>query len=64
MGKSVDELAGELYDHYCQAVGGLAFNGDPLPAWSAFGVDPAKRKQADAWRSVARALIAGVIDLS
>ena len=43
-----------MYDRYCNAVGGLAFNGDPLPAWSEFGSDPAKQKQANGWREAAK----------
>ncbi len=47
--------AGLLYDAYCAAVGGVAFNGDPLPDWQTFRADPAKQKQSDAWIAVARA---------
>ena len=43
-----------LYDAYCKAVGGVAFNGDPLPDWEAFRADPSKQKQSDAWIEVAR----------
>jgi hypothetical protein len=45
----IESLAGRLYDTYCLSVGGLAFNGDPLPKWDAFREDPAKRKQSEAW---------------
>ena len=48
-------LAGILYETYCAAVGGKAFNGDPLPKWEEFRADPAKKKQADAWEIVADA---------
>lgn len=47
------QLAGELYEYYCQAVGGKAFNGDPLPSWQEFSSDPNKQKQANAWLKVA-----------
>ena len=50
-----ETLAGKLYTVYCKAVGGVAFNGDPLPEWGEFSTDPAKKKQADAWRAVAKA---------
>lgn len=50
---AVDDHAGKLYEIYCREVGGVAFNGDPLPPWSEFGVDPNKQKQANAWRAVA-----------
>ena len=52
--QKVEDLAGRMYDRYCNAVGGLAFNGDPLPAWSEFGSDPAKQKQANGWREAAK----------
>jgi hypothetical protein len=46
--------AGLLYDAYCAAVGGVAFNGDPLPDWKTFRADPAKQKQVEAWIAVGR----------
>lgn len=45
--------ARSMYDDYCAAVGGTAFNGDPLPPASEFFEDPAKQKQANAWRVTA-----------
>lgn len=48
-------LAGVLYERYSVAVGGKAFNGDPLPTWDVFKADPAKQLQADAWGAVASA---------
>jgi hypothetical protein len=48
-----EELAKALYETYCAAVGGVAFNGDKLPSWAEFSNDPAKVKQAKAWRAVA-----------
>jgi len=42
-------IAGELYTAYCKAVGGKAFNGDPLPDWETFYTDENKAKQAEAW---------------
>lgn len=53
--KQTMELAGLLYKTYCDAVGGKAFNGDPLPDWKTFSQDPAKSKQAFGWYEVARA---------
>jgi hypothetical protein len=44
-----DYIASELYRVYCDAVGGVAFNGDPLPDWETFVADPSKKKQSDAW---------------
>lgn len=46
-----DILAKKTYDAYCEAVGGKAFNGDPLPKSEEFFNDPAKEKQANAWRT-------------
>jgi hypothetical protein len=48
-----DQIANELYTIYCAAVGGKAFNGDPLPAWDEFVADPNKKKQSDAWLATA-----------
>ena len=49
-----DHLAGQLYTAYCEAVGGKAFNGLPLPAWPDFVIDKNKSVQVEAWRVVAR----------
>jgi len=51
---NIEEHANLLYSVYCEAVGGVAFNGDPLPSWEDFAADPKKQLQADAWRSVAK----------
>lgn len=48
-----DIVAEELYTAYCAAVGGVAFNGDPLPNWESFSTDPSKQKQAGAWLAAA-----------
>ena len=48
-----ETLAAELYHEYCNAVGGKAFNGDPLPTWEEFRADRTKDKQSDAWVVVA-----------
>jgi hypothetical protein len=47
-------IAGELYEAYSAAVGGKAFNGDPLPGWAEFFADPKKSAQAAAWIAVAK----------
>lgn len=52
---NIDEHAGLLYETYCKAVGGKAFNGDPLPEWRTFRDDASKSKQSDAWMAVAEA---------
>ena len=46
-------VAEELYTAYCAAVGGVAFNGDPLPDWVTFSSDPSKEKQSSAWLAAA-----------
>ena len=51
----IEEFAGNLYEVYCAAVGGLAFNGDPLPTWDEFRSDAKKQKQSEAWIRVAEA---------
>lgn len=48
-------VAERLYTTYCQAVGGKAFNGDPLPDWEEFYNDESKRVQSTAWIEAARA---------
>lgn len=48
-----ETVAEALYTTYCEAVGGVAFNGDPLPGWQQFSTDPTKEKQANAWLAAA-----------
>lgn len=43
-----------MYDAYCAAVGGKAWNGQPLPKSGEFFTDPSKKTQADGWRAAAR----------
>lgn len=50
-------LAERLYTVYCEAVGGKAYDGKPLPNWADFSVDPTKKKQSEAWMAVANAII-------
>lgn len=51
-------IAEQLYEEYCKAVGGLAFNGDPLPDWETFYLDGNKQKQVLAWLAVSDKVIA------
>lgn len=51
-------LARKIYDNYCDAVGGKAFNGDDLPKSDEFFTDENKQKQANAWRVCADTAIA------
>lgn len=50
----IETLAKELYTAYCAAVGGVAFNGDPLPDWETFSTDMNKVKQSNAWLAAAK----------
>jgi hypothetical protein len=50
-------LAGFLYDTYCFAVGGVAYDGKMLPTWDEFRFDPSKEKQVAGWYAVAEASI-------
>ena len=52
-GIATTSIAGRLYECYCEAVGGKAFNGDVLPTWAEFTADVNKEKQAKAWVAVA-----------
>ena len=52
MNQTPEELAEEAYETYCQAVGGVAHNGLPLPGWEEFSADPAKTKQSNGWLAV------------
>ena len=46
-------VAEALYTAYCDEVGGVAFNGDPLPDWKTFSADGEKVKQANGWLAAA-----------
>lgn len=48
-------LAGEMYTAYCAAVGGKAYNGDPLPDWPTLCDDPSKQKIVAGWMAAANA---------
>lgn len=49
MEDEIKECAMGMYDAYCGAVGGKAFNGDPLPNSAEFFADPKKETQSNAW---------------
>lgn len=51
-----DVRAKRVYEAYCLAVGGKAFNGDHLPDWETFKNDPAKSVQSNAWIVAAKAI--------
>lgn len=36
-------ISKELYGTYCKAVGGIAFNSDPLPNWVTFLADHSRK---------------------
>lgn len=48
-----DYIARELYNAYCAAAGGVAYNGDTLPDWETFKNDPTKKLQYEGWIAVA-----------
>ena len=48
-----EKLARAMYDVYCTAVGGKAWNGEPLPGSAEFFTDAGKQVQADGWRRAA-----------
>ena len=47
------ELAKAIYDEYCAAVGGKAYDGKPLPTAAEFFADKTKQKQAMGWFAAA-----------
>lgn len=47
------KVAMEMYDAYCEQVGGKAFDGRPLPTSAEFFEDVGKRKQAAGWLAAA-----------
>jgi len=59
---NLEDFAGQLYERYCQAVGGKAYDGKPLPLWKEFRGDPTKRVQSDAWVRVAEAAYDRMVD--
>lgn len=54
MHTDTEKIARDMYDAYCSAVGGKAWNGQPLPKSDEFFADPTKATQADGWRAAAR----------
>lgn len=58
---TVDQAAQAAYDAYTQAVGGVAFNGDPLPDWETQRIR--NPRIADAWRAAALAVAKAATDL-
>jgi hypothetical protein len=48
-----ETVAKAIYTTYCAAVGGKAFNGDPLPDWETFSADETKQVQVNAWLAAA-----------
>lgn len=51
-----DELGEAAYETYCKAVGGKAFNGDPLPSWAVMCKDEKKINLVLAWKKAGRAV--------
>lgn len=44
--------SGELYEMYCDMVGGKSWDGKPLPRWRDFSSDSSKELQARAWKQI------------
>lgn len=55
-----DEVGRIAWNTYSKAVGGKAFNGDPLPTWDAMCADAKKENLVVAWKRCARAVAAHV----
>lgn len=55
-----DEIGRIAWDTYSKAVGGKAFNGDPLPSWDAMCKDEKKENLVVAWKRAARAVASHV----
>lgn len=58
----IEQLARHMYDDYCTAVGGKAFNGDPLPKSDEFFTDENKTKQATAWIVTAQSAVSFIFN--
>jgi hypothetical protein len=52
IGPTLEQHAKNVYELYCESVGGKAFNGDPLPTWEEFSNDPMKVVQQAAWLAI------------
>lgn len=52
-----NNLAGFLYEVYCDAVGGKAWDGTTLPTWHEFKSNMNKQSQVKGWLAVAEASI-------
>lgn len=54
---TMEKLAMAMYDEYCEAVGGKAYDGKPLPTAKEFFDDATKAKQQRGWfRAASKAL--------
>lgn len=50
---TMKRVAMEMYDAYCEEVGGKAYDGRPLPTAKEFFNDKTKQKQAMGWFAAA-----------
>lgn len=57
---TVDQAAEAAYEAYTTAVGGVAFNGDPLPDWAT--QRQRNPRIADAWRAAALAAVSTTLN--
>jgi hypothetical protein len=54
----IDQISGRAYSAYCKSVGGIAFNGDILPEWSAV-----RENLREAWREATRATLQYAVEI-
>lgn len=54
MNEKIERLAKVAWDAYKRTVGGVTFNGDPMPEWDAMIADGTKQKIVAGWREAAR----------
>lgn len=54
---SLEASAQAAWTAYSSAVGGKAFNGDPLPTWEVMVADPNKKHLVAGWRAAANAAV-------
>lgn len=59
---TLESLAMQMYDDYCAAVGGKAYDGRPLPTAEEFFSDDSKAKQVRGWLAAAGSALAFVLN--
>lgn len=59
MNQKIKDLAVKAYDAYTAAVGGVNYQGEPLPTGAEFFADPSKEKQQAGWLAAVNATYEG-----